>query len=257
MTIVGAGSTGCTLALLLARYGIASTVLERRTEVLNHPAATILNARSQEIWHHASPELAGRIAALAPPPEEIATIRWYTDLSSPRLGEIDLLAFTEQVERVKSHSRFLISHIGQQQLMAVLWDVVDADPLVNVRRGVQVQRVSTTPAGATVRAVAGVDPAGGIRRSLRPERPSVSPVTHARHRMAFGNRRRANSAPVSRIRPLRWWRGVGGHVPCAGQTRMQMRVTGDTAMPEPPVWPRECEGSLVHATVSVVPITRV
>ncbi|MFE9324266.1 FAD-dependent monooxygenase [Nocardia sp. NPDC052278] len=154
VTIVGAGSTGCTLALLLARYGIASTVLERRTEVLNHPAATILNARSQEIWHHASPELAGRIAALAPPPEEIATIRWYTDLSSPRLGEIDLLAFTERVERVKSHSRFLISHIGQQQLMAVLWDVVDADPLVNVRRGVQVQRVSTTPSGATVRAVA-------------------------------------------------------------------------------------------------------
>ncbi|WP_063008522.1 FAD-dependent oxidoreductase [Nocardia kruczakiae] len=99
VTIVGAGSTGCTLALLLSRYGIPSTVLERRTEVLNHPAATILNARSQEIWHHASPELAGRIAALAPPPEEIATIRWYSDLSSPRLGEIDLLADTEQVER--------------------------------------------------------------------------------------------------------------------------------------------------------------
>ncbi|QPG72052.1 MULTISPECIES: FAD-dependent monooxygenase [Mycobacteriaceae] len=154
VTIVGGGSTGCTLALLLSRYGIATTVLERRTEVLNHPAATILNARSQEIWHHANPNLAEQIAALAPPAEQIAMARWYTDLSSPPLGEIDLLADHERVESVKSHSRYLITHVGQQRLNAVLWESVDADPLVTVRRGVQVKHVSTTPSGATVRAVA-------------------------------------------------------------------------------------------------------
>ncbi|WP_200308718.1 FAD-dependent monooxygenase [Streptomyces adelaidensis] len=154
ITIVGAGANGCTLALLLSRYGVRVTVLERRTELLNHPAATILNARSQEIWHHASPELAARIAALAPPPEEIGMVRWYTDLSSPRIGDIDLMADTDRIERIRSHSRFLISHIGQQQLMAVLWDALDADPLVNFRRGVPVRRVQTTPSGATVHAVA-------------------------------------------------------------------------------------------------------
>ncbi|MFI2343415.1 FAD-dependent monooxygenase [Nocardia gamkensis] len=154
ITIVGAGATGCTMALLLSRYGIGCTVLERRTSLLNHPAATILNARSQEIWHQASPELARRIAALAPPPAEIATVRWYTDLSNPRLGDIDLLADADRVERVQSHSRFLISHIGQQRLMALLWDALEADPLVDFRRGVQVQRVRTMPSGATVHAVA-------------------------------------------------------------------------------------------------------
>jgi len=61
VTIVGAGATGCTLALLLARYGIASTVIERRSSSLNHPAAHVINARSQEIWRQASPKLAAQI----------------------------------------------------------------------------------------------------------------------------------------------------------------------------------------------------
>ena len=73
VTIVGAGATGCTLALLLARYGIASTVIERRSSSLNHPAAHVINARSQEIWRRASPKLAAQIAALAPPSEENTT----------------------------------------------------------------------------------------------------------------------------------------------------------------------------------------
>lgn len=162
ITIVGAGSTGCTLALLLSRYGIPTTLLERRTEILNHPAATILNARSQEIWHRASPELGARVAALAPAAEEVAMIRWHTDMSTPKLGEINLLEDADRVERVKGHSRFLISHVGQQRLMAVLWDAVEADPLVDFRRGVHVDRVTTTPSGASVRAIA----AGGVGEEI-------------------------------------------------------------------------------------------
>jgi 2-polyprenyl-6-methoxyphenol hydroxylase-like FAD-dependent oxidoreductase len=57
VTIIGAGATGCTLALVLSRYGIASTVLERRGDTFNHPAAHVINARSLEIWHRASPTL--------------------------------------------------------------------------------------------------------------------------------------------------------------------------------------------------------
>ncbi|WP_433623592.1 FAD-dependent monooxygenase [Nocardia sp. CA-120079] len=152
VTIVGAGATGCTLALLLSRYGIASTVLERRTDPLNHPAAHVINARSQEIWHHASPALAEQLSALAPPAEKVSVIRWFTDLSSDPLGDIDLLAFPEQVERVQSHSRYLISHIGQHQLMPVLWDALEADPHVEFRRGVNVRDVTMTPSGATVHA---------------------------------------------------------------------------------------------------------
>ncbi|WP_063065810.1 FAD-dependent monooxygenase [Nocardia violaceofusca] len=152
VTIVGAGATGCTLALLLSRYGLASTVLERRTDPLNHPAAHVVNARSQEIWHHASPTLARRISALASPAEQVGVIRWFTDLNGAPLGEIDLLAFPEQVERVQSHSRYLISHIGQHQLMPVLWDALEADPHIDFRRGAEVRDVRRTPSRTTVHA---------------------------------------------------------------------------------------------------------
>ncbi|MFF0011289.1 FAD-dependent monooxygenase [Streptomyces sp. NPDC005374] len=139
VVIVGAGATGCTLALLLARHGIPSTVLERRTTPLLHPAAHVVNARSFEIWHHASPKLAQEIAALAPPVETVNIIRWNCRLADEPLGEIDLIEDSAQLARVRTHSPFLISHIGQHLLMPVLWKALEREPLVDFRRGVTVR----------------------------------------------------------------------------------------------------------------------
>jgi 2,4-dichlorophenol 6-monooxygenase len=139
--IVGGGATGCTLALLLARQGVPSVVVERREQPLLHPAAHVINARSLEIWHEASPELALEIAALAPPVETINVIRWCSRLTDAPLGEIDLLADRDQVARVLTHSPFLISHIGQHLLMPVLWAALDREPLVDFRRGASVSAV--------------------------------------------------------------------------------------------------------------------
>ena len=152
ITIVGAGATGCTLALLLARYGIASTVIERRSSSLNHPAAHVINARSQEIWRRASPKLAAQIAALAPPSEEVSIIRWSTDLRGTPLGEIDLLSDSEQVDRIQGHSPFLISHIGQHLLMPILWDALEQEPLIDFRRGWSFQDVIVDGPRVTVHA---------------------------------------------------------------------------------------------------------
>lgn len=152
VTIVGAGATGCTLALLLARYGIASTVIERRSSSLDHPAAHVINARSQEIWRRASPKLATQIAALAPPSEEVSIIRWSTDLRGTPLGEIDLLSDSEQVDRVQSHSPFLISHIGQHVLMPILWEALEDEPLIDFRRGLSFQGVVVDAPRVTVHA---------------------------------------------------------------------------------------------------------
>jgi 2,4-dichlorophenol 6-monooxygenase len=139
--IAGAGATGCTLALLLARQGVHSVVLERREQPLLHPAAHVINARSLEIWHEASPELADEIAALAPAVETINIIRWCSRLTDPPLGEIDLLADHDQLVRVRTHSPFLISHIGQHLLMPVLWAALDREPLVDFRRGASVSGI--------------------------------------------------------------------------------------------------------------------
>lgn len=141
IVIVGAGSTGCTLALLLARRGISVIVLERREEPLVHPAAHVINARTLEIWHQASPSATEEICALATPTEKLGSIRWCCGLGAAPLGEIDVAADAQLQERLRTYSPFLISHIGQHLLMPVFWAALQREPLVDFRRGTEVERV--------------------------------------------------------------------------------------------------------------------
>ncbi|MCX2713638.1 FAD-dependent monooxygenase [Mycolicibacterium sp. J2] len=135
VVIVGAGASGCTLALLLARYGIESTVVDERRETRLHPAAHVINARTLEIWNQASPELGRALEAITPPIDTVNIIRWCTDVRSDPIGEIDLLSQPDRLAEVRSHSPFLISHIGQHLLMPELWKVLENEPLVDFRRG--------------------------------------------------------------------------------------------------------------------------
>ncbi|GGF96395.1 putative monooxygenase [Rhodococcoides trifolii] len=138
VAVVGAGPAGATAALLLARRGIATTVHERRESPLFHPAAHVINARSLEIWTSYSPELATSIAALSPPHETVNLISWYGDLDDRAIGSIDLLSDPERKAVVESQSPFMVSHIGQHILMPTLWQALEAEPLVDFRRGVDV-----------------------------------------------------------------------------------------------------------------------
>ncbi|MEH3132345.1 MAG: FAD-dependent monooxygenase [Mycolicibacterium neoaurum] len=135
VVIVGAGAAGATLALLLARYGIPSTVVEERRDTRLHPAAHVINARTLEIWNQASPELGVALEAITPPIDTVNIIRWCTDVRSEPIGEIDLLSQPDRLEEVRSHSPYLISHIGQHLLMPVLWNALEREPLVDFRRG--------------------------------------------------------------------------------------------------------------------------
>ena len=144
IVIVGGGSTGCTLALLLARLGVPAIVVERRQEPLFHPAAHVVNARSLEIWHQASASVAEEISALAAPIETLGSVRWCCGLQDAPLGEIDVAADADLVARLRSYSPFLISHIGQHLLMPVLWGALERQPLVDFRRGTSVERVCET-----------------------------------------------------------------------------------------------------------------
>lgn len=141
VVIAGAGSTGATAALLLARRGIPTIIVDRRADELTHPAAHVIHGRSLEIWREADPALAEEISGLAPPIESVNLIRWCSDLNGPPLGEIDLASRPEQLARVRSHSDFLVSHVGQHQLMPVLWSALDDEPLVDFRRSTRVEHV--------------------------------------------------------------------------------------------------------------------
>lgn len=135
VVIVGAGAAGATLALLLARYGIPSTVVEERRDTRLHPAAHVINARTLEIWNQASPELGIALEAITPPIDTVNIIRWCTDVRSEPIGEIDLLSQPDRLDEVRSHSPYLISHIGQHLLMPELWHALEREPLVDFRRG--------------------------------------------------------------------------------------------------------------------------
>src|SRR6185295_15345880 len=50
IVVVGAGPTGLTLALLLARSGVPSTLVEKNDQPQAHPAACILNTRTMEVF---------------------------------------------------------------------------------------------------------------------------------------------------------------------------------------------------------------
>lgn len=150
VAIVGAGPAGATAALLLARRGIRSVLLERRTSPLFHPAAHVINARTLEIWNEYSPEFAASIAALSPPHAEVNLISWFGRLSDGAIGSIDLLSDPERKAVVESQSRYMVSHIGQHILMPALWDAVDAEPLVDFRRGASVESVESDSSRARV-----------------------------------------------------------------------------------------------------------
>src|SRR5215831_11553204 len=62
VVIVGAGGAGLSLSLLLAQQGIASLLIERRTEVSWYPRARTLNFRTLEVLRGLGLEAAVRAA---------------------------------------------------------------------------------------------------------------------------------------------------------------------------------------------------
>ena len=64
--IVGAGPVGLSTALLLARRGVRSTVVERRQTTSSLPKARLVNTRSMEVFRQCGIESLIRAAGLPP-----------------------------------------------------------------------------------------------------------------------------------------------------------------------------------------------
>ncbi len=84
--IVGAGPSGATTALLLARYGIPSVVISRHRGTANTPRAHIFNQRAMEVLRDAG--IQHRVTPIASSKEDIAHVAWLHSLNGEEYGRV-------------------------------------------------------------------------------------------------------------------------------------------------------------------------
>ncbi|KAL6251918.1 hypothetical protein RBB50_002128 [Rhinocladiella similis] len=86
--IVGGGPVGLTTALILARYGYESLVLERHAERMDQPKAHVLNPRTLEIYRQLGIDIAP-LREAGVPPHEADVVRFVTSMRDIEFGLID------------------------------------------------------------------------------------------------------------------------------------------------------------------------
>src|ERR1043165_4063236 len=121
--IIGAGPTGSTLALLLARLGISVSLVERNAEPQRHPAACILNTRTMEIFREIGVEAS--IQASCQNIFDRAMITWVVSLAGRELGRCHILPDLKDLLAVSpTHA----VQFPQHKLEPLLWQQVQEHP---------------------------------------------------------------------------------------------------------------------------------
>jgi 2-polyprenyl-6-methoxyphenol hydroxylase-like FAD-dependent oxidoreductase len=129
--IVGAGPTGLSLALILARSGIRSTLVERNLTPQAHPAACILDTRTMEIFREIG--IAEAVLERCQDVFERARITWVTSLSGRELAHRSVLP--DDVAALLALSPVHATHYPQNRLEPLLWEKVRHEPLIDFLPG--------------------------------------------------------------------------------------------------------------------------
>ncbi|ARN74549.1 FAD-dependent monooxygenase [Oceanicoccus sagamiensis] len=128
--IVGAGPSGMTMALALARFGISSTVIDRRESNLPQPRAHALNPRTLEIFSSLGISI-DELKAKATPVEESCWVRFTDTLSG---GEYGKLPYERMHADENLPTPWPLFNIAQPAAEEVLQSHVDAEKLIKVLR---------------------------------------------------------------------------------------------------------------------------
>jgi 2,4-dichlorophenol 6-monooxygenase len=131
VVIVGAGPTGLSLALLLSRAGVRSTLIERNPTPQAHPAACILDTRTMEIFREIG--VADAIRERCQNVFERARITWATSLSARELGHCS--ALPDDADAIRTLSPVHATHFPQNRLEPLLWERVRRDSLIEFLPG--------------------------------------------------------------------------------------------------------------------------
>jgi 2-polyprenyl-6-methoxyphenol hydroxylase-like FAD-dependent oxidoreductase len=128
VVIVGAGPTGLMAALLLARQGIASIILERTHLEPRAPKAHVLNPRSLEIARAAGLDVSQMRARATSADDD----RWSVFMTAIAGNEIGRLPFERQDD---THTPLPRINIEQPHLEQILVDSLEGNPLIELRLG--------------------------------------------------------------------------------------------------------------------------
>lgn len=130
--IVGAGPVGLLAALLLARQGIASMVVERRKTFGTAPKAHAVNPRTLEICESVGVSAADLRAAGASA-NDAGFVRFVDTLTGTEFGA---LPYERQDDAALAFTPFPLSNIPQPKFETALEEAVKSEPLIDLRRGV-------------------------------------------------------------------------------------------------------------------------
>lgn len=130
--IVGAGPVGCLAALLLARQGIASLLVDRRPKPMSAPKAHAVNPRTLEICESAGVSAAAlrRAGASA---NDAGFVRFMGTLAGPEFGA---LPYERQDDAALAYTPFPLTNIPQPKFEAALFAAIEAEPLISFERAV-------------------------------------------------------------------------------------------------------------------------
>ena len=154
VVISGAGPTGLTTALLLAKYGVSSVVLERNAALPNHPKAHCINQRTMEVFRGMQlggvdggsttgdqpSTLADMVATAMPPIDQWRSFVYCSGSlldSSSLLGTVDHFKSENMLDPFR-FSPEPVAHLPQHRLVPMLADMCDRSTLIDMRMGEEV-----------------------------------------------------------------------------------------------------------------------
>ncbi len=143
--IIGAGPAGQLSALLLARHGIATDMIDRRADIGTAPKAHAVNARTLEICQSIGID-AQALRAEGASANDAGWVRFVGTLSGPEFG---VLPYERQDEDALAHTPYPLTNIPQPKFEAVLEREVGREPLINLRRSVNCTAIENGDMGVS------------------------------------------------------------------------------------------------------------